>query len=155
MTQTKHKQYLLVSALVVASFGPVFFLGSMPETSGPASWTLDLLSFPLDGAQQFDAATTRFLSALTGGFLIGWGATLWALRRWVYDTAPEGVRKSMLTGVICWFLVDSAGSIASGNPSNVFFNLLVLLLAVGPLWKKATAPSEGNRQENEGQRQVH
>ena len=146
MTQTMHKQYLLVSALVVASFGPVFFLGSMPETDGPASWTLDVLSFPLDREQQFDAATTRFLSALTGGFLIGWGVTLWALRRWVYDAAPEGVRKAVLVGFLCWFLVDSAGSIASGNPSNVFFNVLVLLLAVGPLWKKAAAPRERNCQ---------
>lgn len=30
--------------------------------------------------------------------------------------------------------MDSAGSIASGNASNAFFNVLVLALAAGPLW---------------------
>jgi AcrR family transcriptional regulator len=32
---------------------------------------------------------------------------------------------------------DSSGSIASGNASNALFNVLVLLLAVGPLWRPA------------------
>ena len=130
-----HKNYLLVTAFVIASFGPVFFLGTMLATSEPARWTLDFLSWPLDGAQQYDAPTTRFLSALTGGFLLGWGVMVLGLRRWVYDLAPEGTRKAVLAGLFAWFVFDSSGSYASGNASNVFFNLIVLLLAIGPLWK--------------------
>ena len=55
----------------------------------------------------------------------------------VYDHAPEAVRRSVLTGVLAWFVLDSAGSAASGNLSNVGFNVLVLLVAVGPLWRPA------------------
>jgi hypothetical protein len=51
-----------------------------------------------------------------------------------YDAAPEGVRRAVLTGLLAWFILDSAGSIASGNPSNAAINVLVLLIAVGPLW---------------------
>ena len=142
MTKQAHKNYLKVTALVVGSFGPIFFLGTMLSTAAPASWTLDLLSFPLDGAQNYHAATTRFLSALTGGFLLGWGVTIWLLQRWVYDAAPNAVRKAVLGGLLAWFFLDSAGSIASGNPSNAFFNVLVLLLAVGPLWVPAKAAEE-------------
>jgi hypothetical protein len=109
----------------------------MQETMEPARLTLDLLIWPIDGATTFNAADTRFLSALTGGFLMGWGIMVWCLSAWVYDKAPEAVRKTVLTGVITWFLFDSAGSIASGNTSNAFFNIIVLLLAVGPLWKPA------------------
>ncbi len=134
MTRKQHKNYLKVTALVIGSFGPIFFLGTMLPTSEPARWTLDFLSFPLDGLQSYDAPTTRFLSALTGGFLLGWGVTVWCLQAWVYDAAPEAVRKTVLVGVLSWFVLDSAGSIASGNISNAFFNVLVLLLAVGPLW---------------------
>jgi hypothetical protein len=36
--------------------------------------------------------------------------------------------------VLAWFCLDSAGSIASGNPSNALINVIVLLMAVGPLW---------------------
>lgn len=137
MTHSFHKFWLKITAFVVGSFGPIFFLGTMLTTSEPARLTLDLLSFPLDGVQNYEAPTTRFLSALTGGFLMGWGVMIWCLSVWVYDKAPEAVRKTVLIGVLSWFFLDSAGSIASGNVSNAFFNILVLLLAVGPLWRTA------------------
>jgi hypothetical protein len=47
------------------------------------------------------------------------------------------VRRTVLIGLLSWFCLDSAGSIASGNPSNAVFNVLVLLIAVGPLWRPA------------------
>jgi len=137
MTKQFHKSYLKFTAIFVGLFGPIFFLGTMLATSEPARLTLDLLSWPIDGLQNYDAPTIQFLSALTGGFLFGWGVCIWFLQRMVYDLAPDGVRKSVLFGLIAWFLLDSAGSIASGNTPNVFFNVIVLLVAVGPLWKPA------------------
>jgi hypothetical protein len=134
MSRSLHKLWLKVAAVVVGSFGPVFFLGTMPETAEPARLTLDLLSWPVDGATTYASPDTRFLSALTGGFLLGWGVTLWCLSAWVYDLAPEAVRKAVLTGICSWFVLDSAGSIASGNESNALFNVAVLLIAAGPLW---------------------
>jgi len=137
-SQAFHKFWLKIAAIVVGSFGPVFFLGTMALTQEPARFTLDLLSWPLDGATTFASPDTRFLSALTGGFLLGWGVMIWCLSAWVHDAAPEGVRRSVLTGTLAWFCLDSAGSIASGNASNATFNVIVLLLAVGPLWRPAT-----------------
>jgi hypothetical protein len=125
--------------VIIGSFVPVFFLGTMAATQEPARFSLDLLSWPIDGATTFESADTRFLSALTGGFLLGWGVTIWCLAKWVYDAAPEAVRRTVVTGLLAWFVLDSAGSIASGNTSNAFFNVIVLLLAVGPLWRPATA----------------
>lgn len=137
MTQKFHKFWLKITAFVIWSFGPIFFLGTMEATSEPARLTLDLLSWPIDGASSYASPDTQFLSALTGGFLMGWGVTVWALSQWVYDKAPEEVRKVVLIGLLSWFFLDSAGSIASGNTSNALFNILVLLIAVGPLWKPA------------------
>ncbi len=137
MTQKFHKFWLKITAIVVGSFGPVFFLGTIISTSEPARWTLDLLSFPLDGVQNYEATTTKFLSALTGGFLLGWGVMIWCLSSWVYDKAPEPIRKTVLVSLLSWFVLDSSGSIASGNTSNAFFNIIILLIAVGPLWKPA------------------
>lgn len=136
-THQFHKFWLMVAAILIALFGPVFALGSMESTSEMARWSLDLLSWPIDGAESYASPTTRFLSALTGGFLFGWGVMVWCLRQWVYDVAPEGVRKSLLIGVLSWFFLDSAGSIASGTLSNAFFNVIVLLSIIGPLWLPA------------------
>jgi hypothetical protein len=137
MSQAFHKRWLVVTALVIGAFGPVFTLGTMIATAAPAAWTLDLLSWPVDGNMPFDAGPTRFLSALTGGFLLGWGVTIWLLRAHVYDAAPEQVRKAVVGGLLAWFVLDTIGSIASGNPSNAGFNVIVLLLAVGPMWRPA------------------
>jgi hypothetical protein len=59
------------------------------------------------------------------------------LRRKLYDIAPEAVRQIVVTSLLSWFVLDSAGSIASGNASNAVFNIIVLLIGVGPLWRKA------------------
>jgi hypothetical protein len=137
MSRSLHKLWIKVAAIIVGSFGPVFFLGTMPETQELARLSLDILSWPVDGATTWDSPDTRFLSALTGGFLFGWGVTLWCLSVWVYDLAPEPVRRTIVTGICAWFVLDSAGSFASGNVSNLYFNVAVLLLAVGPLWLPA------------------
>lgn len=144
MSPALHKFWIKVTAVVVGLFGPVFSLGTMVATSEPARLTLDLLSWPVDGATTYASPDTRFLSALTGGFLLGWGVMLWCLSAWVHDAAPEAVRRSVVTGVLSWFLLDSAGSIASGNASNAAFNVLVLLVAVGPLWR----PAQPERQKH-------
>ncbi|MGE0325553.1 MAG: hypothetical protein AB7K71_19065 [Polyangiaceae bacterium] len=141
MTHATHKFWLKVAAIVVGSFAPVFFLGTMTATAEPARFSMDLLSWPVDGATTWSSPDTRFLSALTGGFLLGWGVTIWMLSAKLYDLAPDSVRKTVVAGLVAWFCLDSSGSIASGNPSNALFNVLVLLLAVGPLW----VPAEGTK----------
>ncbi|WCM41165.1 hypothetical protein MG290_09370 [Flavobacterium sp. CBA20B-1] len=73
MTQRFHKFYLKITAIVIGSFGPIFFLGTMLPTSEPARWSLDLLSLPLDGLQNYEASTNRFLSALTGVIFVWLG----------------------------------------------------------------------------------
>ncbi|MEO1713126.1 MAG: hypothetical protein AAFU60_07305 [Bacteroidota bacterium] len=133
-THAFHKSWLKVTAFVVGSFGPVFFLGTMEGTLEPARLTLDLLSWPIDGATTYASPDVRFLSALAGGFLVGWGLMIWLLSSWVYDLAAEPVRKAVLFGLLAWFIFDTMGSIASGNASNAFFNTLILLIGVGPLW---------------------
>lgn len=136
-SQALHKRWLKVAAVVIGSFAPVFFLGTMPATAEPARLTLDLLGWPIDGATTYASPDTHFLSALTGGFLLGWAVLVWRLASDVHDIAPELVRRAVLASILGWFVLDSAGSVASGNISNVGFNVLVLLIAVGPLWTPA------------------
>lgn len=137
MSRGFQKAYLKVTAILIGSFGPIFFLGAMEATSEPARLSLDLLKLPLDGIETYAEPTTRFLSALTGGFLLGWGVLVWRLSGAIYDIAPEAVRQAVVTSVLAWFVLDSAGSFAAGAASNVAFNVIVFLALVGPLLRPA------------------
>lgn len=132
-----HKRWLKISALVIGFFGPALTLGTIPATNELARLGLDILTWPVDGFPSYTSEEIRFLSALTGGFLVGWGVTIWLLSSLVYDAAPEAVRKSVLYGVLAWFILDSFGSITSGQWPNALWNVLVLLLVVGPMWRPA------------------
>ena len=140
-TPATHKFWLKISALIIGGFGPFLTLGTMPAFNEPARWGLDLLTWPLDGFPSYEAPEMWFLSALTGGFLVGWGVMVWCLSIWIYDLAPELVRRTLMTSVLSWFLLDSLGSITSGNWPNALWNVLVLLLIIGPMWRPAS-PSQ-------------
>ncbi|OAV46246.1 hypothetical protein A3850_018495 [Lewinella sp. 4G2] len=136
-TPTGHRFWLRISAIVIGSFGPIFMLGAWLPTAEAARWSLDLLSWPLDGDTRYTDPDTRFLSALTGGFLMGWGMMVWGISRWVPNEGLNAARRSLVLGFLAWFITDSVGSVLAGAASNVGFNILILLIGVGPLWWRA------------------
>ena len=137
-THATHKHWLKVAAVVIGFFGPLLTLATVPAFNEPARFILDLLTWPLDGFPSYEARELRFLSALTGGFLVGWAVLVWQLSEHVYDQAPEAVRKALLASAGAWFLFDSTGSVTSGQWPNVLWNLLILAIVIGPLWRPAS-----------------
>ena len=136
-THAVHKFWLKISAIVIGFFGPALTLGTIPATNELARLGLDILTWPLDGFPDYKSEEIRFLSALTGGFLVGWAVTIWSLSNLAYDHAPEAVRRSVVYGACAWFAFDSFGSITSGQWPNALWNILVLLMVVGPMWRPA------------------
>ncbi len=136
-SHSAHKSWLKVSAIVIGGFGPFLTLATIPGGTEPARFVMDILTWPMDGFPDYQSDEIRFLSALAGGFLMGWAVTIWVLSTLAYDRAPEAVRKSLVYGALTWFVFDSLGSITSGNWSNAVFNIAVLLLVVGPMWTPA------------------
>lgn len=103
---------------------------------------MDLLSYPLDGWPVWKAPETWFVTALAGGFLAGWGAMIFAASLWMFDAAPEATRRMVLTGLAAWFVVDSSGSLASGNWQNAIWNTLFLVFLIGSLWRPAVPATQ-------------
>lgn len=137
ISHSLQKRWLRVTATVIASFAPVFFLATMPGLEGPAALTVDLIGWPIDGAVDLSPPEVRLLSALMAGFLLGWGVTIWLLSGAPFDAAPEPVRRAVVAGTLAWFTLDSLGSVTSGHPVNVLFNAVILAVAIGPLWRRA------------------
>lgn len=132
MSHALHKRWLYVSSTLTGLSAPVFFFGSMERTSELASFILSMQSGGHD--MPFGDPTTRFLSAITASYMLGWAVTIWMLID-VYDHAPEPTRRAVLVGMLSSFTLDCTGSIASGHPKNCITNLFFMLLAIGPLWR--------------------
>jgi formate/nitrite transporter FocA (FNT family) len=137
MTKRIHKLWLKVTAVAIFGYAFLFSLGTIKMFEEPIRFILDISSFPLDNAQNYDAPTTVFLSAIIGGVLAGWGVMIWLMSVWFYDKSPEEVRKTVLIGLLVWFFVDSFGCIISGDSNNAMTNVVLLLFLVGPLWRNA------------------
>ena len=136
-TQALHKTWLKVAGATLFAFGILGLVGSVPATNEPLRWALDLLAWPLDGYPSYESREICFLTALTGGFLAGWGTLVFLTSGELYDAAPEAVRKVVVAGFLVWFLVDSSGSILSGHWPNAVWNIGVLIFLVGPMWRPA------------------
>jgi hypothetical protein len=134
-THEVYKSWLKFTAFIVGSFGPVFFLAAA-GFERPTQLTLDIISWPLNG-EPLLTESALVLSAVSGGFLVGWGLMIYFLSIWIYDKAPDLVRKTVLISLLGWYVLDSSGSILSGNEWNALFNSILLLLAIGPMWVPA------------------
>lgn len=70
------------------------------------------------------------LAAVVGGLTVGLGGMLWALGTWVSPLSEPAARRVALVATGVWFLVDSAGSISVGAPTNLLVNILFAAIVV-------------------------
>ena len=134
MTNKIHKLWLKITAVSIILYSILFFLGTIQEMNEAVQLVLDISSWPIDKAQNYNENSTVFLSALLGGVLFGWGILIWFLSSKIYDIVPEKTRKIVLFSLLSWFIIDSLGSLFSGNSNNLIANIFLLIVLVGPLW---------------------
>lgn len=127
------KTWLEAASLFTLIFGLLIAAAALPAAQAFLWMFIDIVFWPLDGAQTLAASESRLLSAISGGVLAGWGATLWLLVRRLFVREPALVKSIILTGAITWFVIDSTGSVAAGAPLNAVLNIASLLLFLIPL----------------------
>ncbi|MEM8816829.1 MAG: excinuclease ABC subunit A [Pseudomonadota bacterium] len=128
-------RYLKFASGITLATGLMIAAAAVPALNAPTVVLLDLVFFPVDGAQTMFAGETRLFSAISGGVLAGWGLMIWLLATELYAGHPELGRRLILRSVAVWFVVDSSMSVAAGAPLNVLGNVVFLLLFVVPVWK--------------------
>ena len=129
---------LKLAAAITIAFGALIAAAAIPAAQSPTVFLLDLIYFPVDGAQSLGGDGFRLLSAVSGGVMVGWGVLLWMIGADLYPADPARGRKLILSSIAAWFVVDSAMSAAAGAPLNALFNLGFVVLFVLPVWKPVT-----------------
>ena len=126
-TLVKYVSYILfINAFIWGStaFPPIDFIGR---------FYLDLLHWPVgDGLPVFNQ-NLAWLSGIGAGLLTALGVVYLGI---IYPAVRSGNRAVIKTAIIAglaWFVVDSAGSIASGVGANAVINVITLIPLIGPL----------------------
>ncbi len=145
MTQDFIARWLRFMSLFIIGFGLFVALGAHPATSAPVAWFTDLIFFPFDGNEAMTANEARLLAAIGGGVMAGWGVMLWLLVTRLLPHDPLLARAMLLRGILVWYVVDSAGSVAAGAPINAALNTVLMLAMVVPAWSIASSDGRGAR----------
>jgi len=126
-------RWLKFAAILVVLTGVMFAFAAYPPTAWPLLALADLTFWPFDGAQSLAAPETRLAYGVGGGVMAGWGVMIWLLVDRVWPRDPQTARLLILTGLIAWFVIDSAASVAADAPWNVLVNVGFLLIFLLPL----------------------
>ncbi len=123
----------VASAILLIGFGLLFAAAAHPPLSGLVTWLIDIVIWPMDGAQSLVAQETRLVLAIGGGITLGWGVMVWLLASHLMPVNPLLARQIMLRSFLAWFVVDSICSWLAGVPLNIFANVGFLAAFLYPL----------------------
>jgi hypothetical protein len=130
-----------VSAVAIIGLGFLFALGAWPPTAAFANLFVDVLKWPLDGAQSVASPEARIIAAIGGGITVGWGVMIWQIAGRILPKDPAFGRQLLTTSLLSWFVVDSTASWLAGAPLNVSLNIVLLLALLAPLWRMEASNS--------------
>ena len=135
MTYARAAFWIKRSSIILILTGLIVAMVAHPATDILMVFIADILFWPFDGAQSFDAPESRLLAAISGGVMIGWGVAFWIIADEGFVQAPELSRRIILSSVWVWFVCDSTASLLAGAPLNAVCNLFYLAIFAVPLYK--------------------
>lgn len=133
MTIEQASKWMQAGSAMVIVFGVMIALGAHQGLNGPLVFLADVMIWPFDGVQTGNATEFHLLSAIGGGVMVGWGLMLLMLSGRGMREAPA-LSKTLITySIVCWFIVDTTGSIITNAPINALGNLGFLAIFLLPL----------------------
>ena len=115
------------------AFAFVWALAPYGAASEPARLLLDLLDWPLGDAAPVLSRSEMWLSSIGAGLVVALSVILLGIVAPAVEASNKKTVRVAIWAFVGWFFVDSAGSIASGVPSNAVFNTVFLAAILIPL----------------------
>lgn len=133
MSLNTRAKFLMIVSITFFIYSILWALAPYPEVNLPARFIVDIADWPVDSLSSPLDRNTEWLSAISAGLLASisiflGGIVVPALKR--HDIS---IIRTTKIAMITWYIIDSAGSIAAGVSSNVFFNTIYLVLVLIPL----------------------
>jgi len=120
-------------AVILGIYALIWGVAPFTSFNISARVLLDVLDWPIDNfAHELDR-NTKWLSAIGAGLLATVAIFLGGIVAPAIRKGDTQTLRVAFWAIVVWFVIDSAGSIAAGVTSNVYFNILYLLLMVLPM----------------------
>ncbi len=133
MSLNTRSRFMMIISIIFFIYSILWGIAPYTSINFPSRIILDLSDWPVDSLSVPLDRNTMWLSAIGAGLL---GAVSIFLGGIVAPAIKEGNKRVIrvtILAMIFWYIMDSAGSIASGVNSNIFFNSIYLLLVLTPL----------------------
>jgi len=131
-SETSAKTITIISyGFLVFAF--VWGLAPYVAINAPARLLLDVLDWPPGTASAALDRNTMWLSSIGAGLTVLVSILLLGIVVPAVRARDRRVIRVTIWAAIAWYIVDGAGSIASGVASNVFFNSFLLAGMLVPL----------------------
>ena len=120
-----------VFGVAVVAFGAVLCGAGFAATDAPSRWLLASMG----GEPVAMTAPLRFAVGLMGAVTLGWGCAMLAAFRAAAMLGERAapVWRGLAAGMVGWFAIDSALSVATGFALNAASNAVFLLAFLLPL----------------------
>lgn len=116
---------------VTLGVGVMFAAGAVSAADGGVRLFYDVIYWPIDGQSTF-TESVRLTAALLGAVMIGWAITIFGLIAAAEQVGPRAWR-TLSFGMLAWWSIDSAISVALGAPVNALSNTLFLAGYLAPV----------------------
>ena len=133
MTPTNSAKMTKIVAWGFIAFAFVWGLAPYQPINAPSRILLDILDWPFgDAALVFDRSE-MWLSSIGAGLVVAISIMLLGIVAPAVKNSDRKIVRVTIWAFIAWYIVDGAGSAASGVLSNIFFNTILLVLILIPL----------------------
>jgi len=133
MTPKTSATFMRIVAYGFLAFAAIWALAPYAPVSAPARLLLDLLHWPLGDAPAQLSQNTMWLSSIGAGLVVALSVFLLGLVAPALENGDRRTIRVAMMAIIGWYVVDSAGSVASGVASNAVFNTIFLIAVLVPL----------------------
>jgi len=133
MTPHTSAKFIRITAWGFIGFAVIWGLAPYTPVNAPAHMLLDLLDWPYGDAPALLTRSEMWLSSIGAGMVMAMSIMLLGIVAPAAQNSNKPVVRVTIGAFIVWFIVDSAGSAASGVVSNVFFNMVFLAAILVPL----------------------
>jgi hypothetical protein len=127
------QRWLLIVSIVIGAFGVLMALSS-------GTPLFDLFNRQIDpafwSASPMDEGTTLFqqwVYGVLGATIAGWGISLAFIALYPFRKKEKWAWTCTATGILAWFVLDTALSVFYHVYFNVAFNMALMILAMPPL----------------------